>query len=110
MENQHESISFLKLSNLGQKRGASIFNQKVKDDPKRICDAWVQFTTSPIARDYGQLCGAIITFAFVAQVTIRKVAFQGHAQRNVKNMHGQLKNTHQLSLCTVPKWKITVKR
>ena len=51
-----------------------------------IVTTGVQLITSPIAQGYRKLCGAIQIFAFVAMLAIRKVTFQDHAERNIKNM------------------------
>ena len=49
--------------------------------------AGVQLTIWPmIAQGYKKICGAIVIFAFVALLALRKVTLHNHAQRNIKNM------------------------
>ena len=47
----------------------------------------IQLTTSPIARGYRRLCGAMKIFTFVALLAIRKVTPLDHAQDNIKKIN-----------------------
>ena len=66
--------------------------------------AWVQQATCPIANGYRNLCWAMIIFAFVARLAVRKVKLEDHAQSNMSMINSveEYHLTHQLSFGIIP--------
>ena len=57
----------------------------VRRSHKHNIDAEVQLDTSPIVNGYRKLCWAIMIFAFVVRLAIRKIKFKDRAQSNINN-------------------------